>query len=96
MQLSEIWVYPIKGLAGIPLPEAVVEKRGLRHDRRWMLVDEQGVFVTQREIAAMTRLGMAIEKNFLVVFPKSKPAERLYIPLEPPAVDLKKIKRKTP
>lgn len=91
MQLSEIWIYPVKGLAGIALPEAVVERRGFRHDRRWMLVDDQGVFVTQREIAAMTRIGMAIEQHFLVAFSKSKPAERLYIPLEPPVGDLKKI-----
>ncbi|MFN0034365.1 MAG: MOSC N-terminal beta barrel domain-containing protein, partial [Saprospiraceae bacterium] len=47
--LSEIWIYPIKSLGGIALQEAVPERRGLRYDRRWMLVDDTGRFVTQRE-----------------------------------------------
>ena len=41
MQLSEINIYPVKSLKGISLNEAMVEDRGLRHDRRWMLVDEK-------------------------------------------------------
>ncbi len=91
MYLSEIWIYPIKGLGGLALSEAPVERRGLRYDRRWMLVDDQGVFVTQREIAAMTHLGMAIEGAFLVAYLKNKPKERVYMPLAPPVGDLKKM-----
>ncbi len=53
MKLSEIWVYPVKGLAGIPLTTAVLERRGIEHDRRWMVVDEAGVFLSQREHAQM-------------------------------------------
>lgn len=48
LRLSEIWIYPVKSLGGIRLTEAKVMEKGLALDRRWMLVDEQGVFMTQR------------------------------------------------
>jgi uncharacterized protein YcbX len=41
MILSDINIYPIKSLGGISIKNAVVEKRGLRFDRRWMLIDEK-------------------------------------------------------
>ncbi len=82
MTLSEIWVYPIKSLGGIALQEAVPEQRGLRYDRRWMLVDDTGRFVSQREIPRMAMLGTALEPPFLHVFWKDKPLEKIHIPLE--------------
>ncbi|MDO8367144.1 MAG: MOSC domain-containing protein [Saprospiraceae bacterium] len=80
--LSEIWIYPIKSLGGIALQVAVAEARGLRYDRRWMLVDDTGRFVTQREIPTMALLGTAIKPPYLSVFWKSKPQEKVQIPLE--------------
>lgn len=49
MNLSAIHVYPIKSCAGIRVPVARVGRRGLESDRRWMLVDPDGRFLTQRE-----------------------------------------------
>lgn len=80
--LSEIWIYPIKSLGGILLQEAIPERRGLQYDRRWMLVDEAGRFVSQREIPNMALLGTAIEAPFMSVFWKNKPSEKIQIPLE--------------
>jgi len=48
LQISEINIYPVKSLGGIPVTSALVMKKGLQHDRRWMLVDEDNVFLTQR------------------------------------------------
>jgi uncharacterized protein YcbX len=53
MNLSEINIYPVKSLKGIPLESAVVEERGFQFDRRWMLVDAGGWFFTQREVPRM-------------------------------------------
>ena len=53
LQLSQIWIYPVKSLGGIALPTAQVQPKGLTHDRRWMLVDEQGGFMTQRNYPEM-------------------------------------------
>jgi uncharacterized protein YcbX len=49
MELSAIHVYPIKSLRGVAVARARVLPAGLEHDRRWMLVDEDGRFVSQRE-----------------------------------------------
>jgi len=92
MTLSEIWVYPIKSLGGIALQEAVPEQRGLRYDRRWMLVDDTGRFVSQREIPRMAMLGTALEPPFLRVFWKDKPLENVLIPLEINPIDLPKLR----
>lgn len=46
--VSSLFVYPIKSCRGISLRELQFDARGPRWDRRWMLVDDDGVFVTQR------------------------------------------------
>ena len=56
MHLAEIRLYPIKSCGGISVADAVLEERGLRGDRRYMLVDERGRFLTQREHAHMARI----------------------------------------
>ncbi len=42
-------VYPIKSCAGVSVTHAALEERGLAHDRRWMVVDASGRFVSQRK-----------------------------------------------
>ena len=49
MHVSEIKIYPIKSCRGFSVPQAEVEARGLVGDRRYMLVDANGRFLTQRE-----------------------------------------------
>lgn len=48
LRISGIFIYPIKSLGGIPVDSARVMKKGLQHDRRWMLVDSDNIFLTQR------------------------------------------------
>lgn len=80
--LSELWIYPIKSMGGIALTEATAQPRGLQYDRRWMLIDETGRFMSQREIPGMALLGTAIEDAHLRVFRKKNPAEHIRIPLQ--------------
>jgi len=49
VRLSGIFVYPIKSCGGVALSESEVVRRGLAFDRRYMLADAAGNFVTQRE-----------------------------------------------
>jgi len=56
LSLASIHVYPIKSLGGFAVDDARLTDRGLEHDRRWMLVDVNGNFVTQRESAALACL----------------------------------------
>jgi len=59
LRLSEIWIYPIKSLGGIRLPRTRVMPKGLQYDRRWMLIDEEGIFITQRVHARMALFQLA-------------------------------------
>ena len=47
--VKELYIYPIKSLAGIPVQSAKAEEMGFENDRRWMLIDEENQFITQRE-----------------------------------------------
>lgn len=49
-------MYPVKSLAGISLAEAQCESIGLKGDRRYMLIDNQGNFLSQRELPILTQI----------------------------------------
>ncbi len=53
MVLSAINIYPVKGLGGISLNAGLMTTRGMKNDRRFLLVDTNNDFVTQREIPKM-------------------------------------------
>jgi len=54
--LAEINVYPVKACRGIPLESSVVRASGLQWDRRWMFVDANGAFLTQRTHPQLARI----------------------------------------
>ena len=54
MRLGGLYRYPMKSCAPLPAESAVVEPRGLEHDRRWMVVDAAGRFITGRELPRLT------------------------------------------
>lgn len=58
-RVAGLFVYPVKGLGGVALASARVEPWGLEGDRRWMVVDEEGVFLTQRQLPALAALRAA-------------------------------------
>lgn len=47
--VTELYIYPIKSLAGIRVETAKAEEMGFENDRRWMLINENNEFITQRE-----------------------------------------------
>ncbi|MCF6235517.1 MAG: MOSC domain-containing protein [Gammaproteobacteria bacterium] len=53
LKVSELAIYPVKSFAQITLNSAFVDRFGLSQDRRWMVVDESGQFVTQRQYPKM-------------------------------------------
>ncbi len=61
--LTDIYIYPIKSMGGIRLETANCLERGLEFDRRWMLVDERGRFVSQREHAHMSLFKISIDND---------------------------------
>ncbi len=67
LTLTEIWIYPIKSLGGIRLKEAKVLEKGLAYDRRWMLVNEEGKFLTQRIHPEMALFKLTINNEQLTI-----------------------------
>lgn len=52
-RIARLFVYPVKSCAGVELREAQLTETGLDLDRAWMVVDDKGEFVTQRELPRM-------------------------------------------
>jgi uncharacterized protein YcbX len=63
MRLVEIRRYPVKSLRGHLLERASVERIGLAGDRRWMIVDETGKFLTQRQYPKLAQLDATPTSN---------------------------------
>ena len=65
LTVSALHIYPVKGLKGLDLREARATERGLEHDRRWMVVDAAGEFLSQRVLPRMATVWTAIEDGAL-------------------------------
>lgn len=79
MKVTELCIYPVKSLGQQSLQKAIVEARGLRGDRRLMLVDDNGKFVTQRQFPRLcliqanwhaTSLQLSFGNEMLTVAPQ--------------------------
>jgi uncharacterized protein YcbX len=60
MKLSRLFLYPVKSLAGLEIQDAEVDDFGITHDRRWLVVDQQGTALTQRDHACMALIRPAL------------------------------------
>jgi uncharacterized protein len=67
VHIRELHVYPVKGARGLAPESAVLDAFGLALDRRWMVVDGRGEFVTPREHASLALVDTALEKDTLVL-----------------------------
>ncbi len=66
-KISELYIYPVKSLAGIKLTSAKLSKFGLLYDRRWLIVDKDGQFITQRQHHEMATIKTAISNKQLTL-----------------------------
>lgn len=65
--ISELFIYPIKSLGGIAVETAELTDRGFALDRRWMLVDRQQQFMTQRQLPAMALFRTSLTASGILV-----------------------------
>jgi uncharacterized protein YcbX len=81
--LTQLLLYPIKSCAGMAVDEATLLESGLMahgvHDREWMLVTEDGQFLTQREHARMALIRPRPDGEMLRV--QAPGADDLLLPL---------------
>lgn len=67
MQLSGLFIYPLKSGRGIALETSAVDAFGLAGDRRFMLAKPDGHFVTQRELPALAQVEARVENGTLLL-----------------------------
>lgn len=71
--VEHLFIYPIKSLPGIEVGEAEISSRGLAYDRRFMLVDEAGKFLTQRELPGLALFKCEWKQKAIVVRATGQP-----------------------
>jgi len=67
MQVHSLWIYPVKSLAGIAVDSFLLDDFGPVGDRRWMIVDEDRNFVTQRSHPELARIKPAFAEGELTI-----------------------------
>lgn len=65
MHLSALYRHPLKSAAGLSVDALEIESRGPRHDRRWIVIDAEGRFVTARQISQLVRVRAEVLENGL-------------------------------
>lgn len=65
LHIEQLWIYPVKSCAGIRLSSVELLETGLQWDRAWMVVDEAGVFVSQRDLPRMALITPRLHAGWL-------------------------------
>lgn len=80
LQLSQLFIYPVKSLGGIPKQAVEITATGFKHDRRWMLVDEHHQFLSQRSHPQMVLLHLAETADGFMVSKFHEESMSIHIP----------------
>lgn len=67
VRVAALYHYPVKSCRGIALEAARITPYGLERDRQWMVVDGDGVFLSQRRLPAMALIEAALSDNALLL-----------------------------
>lgn len=86
MQVHSLFFYPVKSLGGIRVDTLELDEFGPAGDRRWMIIDDQNRFVTQRRLPALARVSTAYSDGQVAInipgegeFPLQPGTERLEV-----------------
>ncbi|MBX5223476.1 MULTISPECIES: MOSC domain-containing protein [unclassified Rhizobium] len=79
MRISNLFIYPLKSARAIALPAADIGAEGLAGDRRAMITDPQGHFITQRELPDLARIAVRPEPGAFRLLMQGK--SELAVPL---------------
>src|SRR5262249_28262201 len=80
MHISEINTYPIKSCGRLSHQSIDLDARGPVWDRRWMVVDGDGLLITQRELPAMALIQPRLDDAHLHITAPNLP--EMHVPLE--------------
>lgn len=63
LEVTALYIYPIKSLGPLSLEKSTIDAKGLLYDRRFMLVDSNGKFISQRTIPSLIRFHLSFLTN---------------------------------
>ena len=86
--ISALHIFPVKSCAPLVLDSATVEPRGLRHDRRWIVTDANGKFLTGRQHPRLTLLHAMPDGDAIALSAPGMPPLRLDAPSSGARVDV--------
>ncbi|MFT4668031.1 MAG: hypothetical protein ACI9XB_005008, partial [Gammaproteobacteria bacterium] len=68
MTVTHLFLYPVKSLGSIAVTEAELTEKGFQFDRRWMIVDKEGIFISQRSHPVLASIKVAIKHNSIRLY----------------------------
>lgn len=74
MKVSGLYVHPVKSLGGIAVTQFDIDRFGPQMDRRWLVVDRQGQFITQRQKAVMALVRTALQGDRVTLSVEGQPS----------------------
>lgn len=85
-RIARLFIYPVKSCAAVELQQAELGETGLALDRSWMVVDPEGLFVTQRELPRMALVQPVLQPEGLGLRAPGMPDLRIGLQREGDAV----------
>ena len=67
LRISQLFIHPIKSCGSIAVNEAPLIDTGFEYDREWMVVDQHGDLVTQRDLPRMTLIRPTLRQSDLML-----------------------------
>ncbi|WP_234669636.1 MOSC domain-containing protein [Dyadobacter sp. CY261] len=92
MYLSEIWVYPVKSLAGQRVTQCRAGWAGLEYDRQWMITGKNGIFLTQRALPQMALIQAGVTSEGLLLSECGNAENHLLVPFLSAAGIVRQVK----
>lgn len=67
MHLSALFIHPVKSLRGCAVGKISLDRRGIAGDRRFLVVDHNGRFLTQRTLPRMALIATRLDEHELAL-----------------------------
>ena len=96
MRITSLHTYPVKGGRRLDHDEAAVEPWGLLGDRRWMVIDPDGVGITQRIVPRLALLSVIPQAGGLAVRAPGLPGLDVAFPVDGPEQIVRVFRSKPP
>ncbi len=66
-RIKKLFVYPVKSFGGFSVSSHSIDARGFIFDRRWMLIDDDNLFITQRTVPELALFNASLEENRITI-----------------------------